>query len=65
MFILPVAIRSHSWQPWLVLCIVLFHQSGLDPEFGEGHFRTITLPQMEVLEEAFDRLERFMVRHVA
>lgn len=26
---------------------VLVHGSGFDPEFGSGHFRTITLPQME------------------
>ncbi len=45
--------------------VVFVHGSGFDPEFGSGHFRTITLPQMEVLEEAFDRLERFMGRHVA
>ena len=44
---------------------VLVHGSGFDPEFGNGHFRTITLPQMEVLEEAYDKLERFISRHVA
>lgn len=44
---------------------VLVHGSGFDPEFGSGHFRTITLPQMEVLEEAYDKLERFISRHVA
>ena len=43
---------------------VLVHGSGFDPEFGSGHFRTITLPQMEVLEEAYDKLERFISRHV-
>lgn len=45
--------------------LVLVHGSGFDPEFGSGHFRTITLPPMEVLEEAYDRLERFMTRRVA
>ncbi len=45
--------------------VVFVHGSGFDEEYGKDHFRTITLPQMEMLEEAFDRLERFMVRHVA
>lgn len=44
---------------------VLVHGSGFDPEFGSGHFRTIMLPQMEVLEEAYDKLERFISRLVA
>lgn len=39
---------------------VFFHGSGFDPEFGSGHFRTITLPPMEVLEEAYDKIERFI-----
>ena len=30
--------------------LVVVHGSGVDPEFGSGHFRTITLPPMEVLE---------------
>ena len=38
----------------------IVHESGFDPEFGSGHFRTITLPPMEVLEEAYDKIERFI-----
>lgn len=45
--------------------LVMVHGSGFDPEFGSGHFRTITLPQMEYLEEAYDKLEAFMTRHLA
>lgn len=45
--------------------VVVVHGSGFDPEFGSGHFRTITLPPMEVLEEAYDKLESFMVRHTS
>ncbi len=45
--------------------LVMVHGSGFDPEFGSGHFRTITLPQMEYLEEAYDKLEGFMNRHLA
>ena len=44
---------------------VFFHGSGFDPEFGSGHFRTITLPPMEVLEEAYDKIERFIKHNTA
>lgn len=43
--------------------VVLVHGSGFCEEFGTGHFRTILLPPLEVLEEAYDKLERFMNRH--
>lgn len=45
--------------------VIVLSETGSDPEFGSGHFRTITLPPMEVLEEAYDKLERFISRHVA
>ncbi len=45
--------------------VVVVHGSGFDPEFGQGHFRTITLPRIEVLANAYDKLERFMIRHKA
>lgn len=45
--------------------IVFSHESCLDPEFGAGHFRTITLPRVEILAEAYDKLEKFMIRHKA
>ena len=43
--------------------IVMVHGSGFCEEFGPGHFRTILLPPMETLEEAYDLLEKFMLRH--
>lgn len=43
--------------------VVLVHGSGFCEEFGQGHFRTILLPPLDVLEEAYDKLERFMERH--
>ena len=46
-----------------MLAVVTVHGSGFDPEFGSGHFRTITLPPMEVLEEAYDKIERFIKRN--
>ena len=45
--------------------VVVVHGSGFDPEFGSGHFRTITLPQIEILEEAFDKMERLIKRRTA
>ena len=45
--------------------VVVVHGSGFDPEFGSGHFRTITLPPMEVLEEAYDKIERFIKHNTA
>ena len=41
------------------------HGSGFCIEFGPGHFRTITLPRVEILAEAYDKLEKFMIRHKA
>jgi aspartate/methionine/tyrosine aminotransferase len=43
--------------------IVFVHGSGFCEEFGQSHFRTILLPPMKPLEEAYDKLERFMIRH--
>ena len=41
------------------------HTAGFCEEFGQDHFRTITLPPMETLEEAYDRLERFLKHHAS
>ena len=49
---------------WMIE-INLLHGSSFDPEFGAGHFRTITLPRVEILADAYDKLERFMIRHKA
>ena len=40
--------------------VVFVNGSGFCDEFGQSHFRTITLPPMPVLVEAYDKLERFM-----
>ena len=40
-------------------------QGSFCTEFGQDHFRTITLPPMETLEEAYDRLERFLKHHAS
>ena len=43
--------------------IVMVHGSGFCREFGQSHFRSILLPPMETLEEAYGILEKFMLRH--
>ena len=40
--------------------VLVVHGSGFSKELGSGHFRIVFLPQIELLEEAFDRLNRFL-----
>ena len=43
--------------------VLVVHGSGFSPELGHGHFRIVYLPEVDVLNEAFDRIERFLIRH--
>jgi len=43
--------------------VVFVNGSGFCPEFGASHFRTILLPGIPILDEAYGKLERFMLRH--
>ncbi|MBQ8178884.1 MAG: aminotransferase class I/II-fold pyridoxal phosphate-dependent enzyme [Candidatus Methanomethylophilaceae archaeon] len=45
--------------------VVMVQGSGFCQEFGRDHVRSLLLPPMEVLEEAFDKTERFIARRVA
>ncbi|MDX1813461.1 MAG: aminotransferase class I/II-fold pyridoxal phosphate-dependent enzyme, partial [Candidatus Bathyarchaeia archaeon] len=40
--------------------VLLVHGSGFDPVYGAGHVRGVFLPPIEMLEEAFTEIERFM-----
>ena len=40
--------------------VLLVHGSGFSPEMGKGHFRMVCLPEIELLSEAFDRIEDFI-----
>ena len=40
--------------------VLVVHGSGFSPQLGKGHFRIVYLPNMEILNEAFDRIERFL-----
>ena len=43
--------------------VLVVHGSGFSPELGRGHFRIVYLPNLDILNEAFDRIERFLERH--
>jgi alanine-synthesizing transaminase len=40
--------------------VLTVHGSGFDPEYGSGHFRIVILPDIPILQTAFERLERFL-----
>ncbi len=42
--------------------VLLVHGSGFSREFGTGFVRIVFLPRMEILEPAFDGIERFLMR---
>ena len=40
--------------------VLFVHGSGFDPNYGAGHVRGVFLPPVEMLEQAFNEVERFM-----
>ena len=42
--------------------VVFVPGSGFGEEYGAGHFRSVFLPQPEMITEAMDRLEQFMAK---
>jgi len=40
--------------------LILPYGSGFDPVYGKDHFRSVILPPVEMMEEAFGKLEQFM-----
>lgn len=42
--------------------VLTVHGSGFGAEYGSGHIRLVILPDVPVLETAFDRLESFLAR---
>ena len=42
---------------------VLVFLRGFCEEFGQDHFRSVLLAPVPVLEEAYDKIERFIKRH--
>ena len=43
--------------------VLLVHGSGFSPELGKGHVRLVYLADINVLDEAFDRIDNFLQRH--
>ena len=43
--------------------VLLVHGSGFSPELGKGHVRLVYLADIEVLDDVFDRIERFLQKH--
>ena len=43
--------------------VLLVNGSGFSIEYGKGHFRIVFLPSSNVINEAFDRIERFLLNH--
>jgi len=52
-FVLKVLNRCH---------VLMVHGSGFCCKYGKGHFRIVFLPQEEILGEALDRIERFLLK---
>ena len=44
--------------------VLLVHGSGFCAEYGKNHFRAVILPAMDILEEAFDKIETFMKKRL-
>ena len=43
--------------------VLVVHGSGFSPERGEGHIRIVYLADEDTLNKAFDKIERFLIRH--
>ncbi len=43
--------------------VLVVHGSGFSQELGKGHIRIVYLPNIEVLNLAFDRIDNFLKRH--
>jgi len=43
--------------------VLVVHGSGFSSELGKGHFRLVYLPDVDVLNEAFNRIDSFLSRH--
>jgi aspartate/methionine/tyrosine aminotransferase len=43
--------------------VLSVHGSGFGKQYGQGHFRMVFLPPLDVLEEAMNRLESFLSKN--
>ena len=54
-FVLDVLKNAH---------VLFVHGSGFCPIYGKDHFRAVILPPLDIMEEAFNRIEEFMKKVV-
>ena len=54
-FVLDVLMNAH---------VLFVHGSGFCPIYGKNHFRAVILPPLELMEEAFNRVEEYMKKVV-
>jgi aspartate/methionine/tyrosine aminotransferase len=43
--------------------VLMVHGSGFSSEYGRGYFRLVFLPSLDIINEAFDRVEKFLLRY--
>ena len=43
--------------------VLTVHGSGFSKTFGKGYFRIVFLPHPEIINQAFDNIEKFINRH--
>ena len=43
--------------------VLVVHGSGFSNKYGQGYFRIVFLPSLEILNETFDRIEHFLIKH--
>ncbi len=69
-YIFPKVYLGDRWKTDKEFCLDLIKEkgvvfpygSGFDEKYGKGHFRSVILPPVEIMEEAFDKLDNFMGR---
>ncbi|MEM5793394.1 MAG: aminotransferase class I/II-fold pyridoxal phosphate-dependent enzyme [Candidatus Aenigmatarchaeota archaeon] len=67
-YIFPRVDIKGKWKSDKEFCLELLNEtgvlfppgSGFDETYGHGHFRSIILPPLEIMEEAFDKVDEFM-----
>lgn len=67
-YIFPSVDLNGKWKSDKEFCLdvlnniglALPHGSGFDPVYGKNHFRSVILPPVDMMEEAFSKLEEFM-----
>jgi len=70
-YIFPKVNLGRRWKDDKEFCLdvlkntglVIPYGSGFDPVYGKNHFRSVILPTVEMMDEAFGKLENFMKKN--